>query len=235
MIRPYLSDIINDYKAFKNLKVHSGNEVSDYETQFGECKIQLTMSINFISSEDSDETPNMHTKSNNIEIMVCSETDEIIEEIFESLLQRYQEALEESMKGSEFIFDSINLLHYHLQKASLKRIRSSYIDSPEWLKNEKAIINPKNNDDNCFQYALIVALNYQNIKKNPQRISNIEPFINQFDWKGINFSSQKEYWKKFESNNKSIAFNILFLPYNAEMKASDLHTSQNIISSVKIK
>ena len=61
MIRPYLSDIINDYKAFKNLKVHSGNEVSDYETQFGEWKIQLTMSINFISPKDSDETCNMPT------------------------------------------------------------------------------------------------------------------------------------------------------------------------------
>ena len=43
MIRPHLSSIINDYKAFKNLKVHLGNEVSDYETQFGEWKIQLTM------------------------------------------------------------------------------------------------------------------------------------------------------------------------------------------------
>ena len=56
IIRPYLSDIINDYKAFKNLKVHSGNEVSDYETQFGEWKIQVTMSINFISFKYSDET-----------------------------------------------------------------------------------------------------------------------------------------------------------------------------------
>ena len=65
MIRSYLSDIINDYKAFKNLKFHSGNKVSDYETQFGEWKIQLAMSINFISSKDSGETRNMHTKSNN--------------------------------------------------------------------------------------------------------------------------------------------------------------------------
>ena len=62
MIRPYLSDIINYYKAFKNLKVYSINEVFDYETQFGEWKIQLTMSINFISSKDSDETRNMHKK-----------------------------------------------------------------------------------------------------------------------------------------------------------------------------
>ena len=91
MIRPYLSDIINDYKTFKNLKVHSSNEVFDYETQFGEWKIQLTMSINFISFKDSDKTRNMHTKSNNIEIMVVSETNEIIEELFKSLLQRYQE------------------------------------------------------------------------------------------------------------------------------------------------
>ena len=49
----------------------------------------------------------MHTKSNNIEIMVGSEAEEIIEELFKSLLQRYPERLEESMKGSEFIFHSV--------------------------------------------------------------------------------------------------------------------------------
>ena len=51
------------------------------------------MSINFISSKDSDETRDMHTKNNNVEIMVGSETDEIIKELFKSLLQRYQEGL----------------------------------------------------------------------------------------------------------------------------------------------
>ena len=54
MIRPYLSDIINDHETRKNLSVHSSNEVIDYETQFGEWKIQLTMTINFIFSKDSD-------------------------------------------------------------------------------------------------------------------------------------------------------------------------------------
>ena len=56
------------------------------------------------------------TNSDNIEIMMVSETDEIIKELFESLLQKYQEGLEESMKGSGFIFDSVDLLYYHLQK-----------------------------------------------------------------------------------------------------------------------
>ena len=73
----------------------------------GKLKIQLTMANNFISPKDSDETRTIHTKSNNIEIMMGSETDEIIDELFKSLLQRYQKRLEESMKGSEFVFDSV--------------------------------------------------------------------------------------------------------------------------------
>ena len=64
------------------------------------------------------------------------------------------------------------------------------MDSHEWLKNKKATINPKNNDDNCFQYALTVALNHQNIGKNLQRISKIKPFTDQYNWNKIDFPSQ---------------------------------------------
>ena len=103
----------------------------------------------------------MRRKSDNIEIMMDSETDEIIEKLFKSLLQIYKEGLEESMKWSDFIFDSVSLLYYRLQKTSLKRTGSSYIDSLKWLKGKKATINPKNNDDNCFQYATIAALNHK--------------------------------------------------------------------------
>ena len=80
MIRPSLSDVINNHKTP------------------GEWKIHLIIAINFVSSKDSDETRTMHSKYDNIEIMIGSETDEIIEELFKSLLHRYQEGLEESMK-----------------------------------------------------------------------------------------------------------------------------------------
>ena len=110
------------------------------------------MAINFISSTDSDETRTMHTKSNNVEIMIGSEIDEIIEELFGSFLQKYQEGLEESTRGSEFAYDSVDALYYNLNKVSLSR-GGPYIDSPKWLKNKKTTINPKNNDDKCFQYA----------------------------------------------------------------------------------
>ena len=73
------------------------------------------------------------------------------------------------MRGSEFIFDSINLLCYKLHKISWNR-GGSYIDSPEWLKNKKTTINPKNNDGKRFQYAVAVALNHKQIKSHLGRI-----------------------------------------------------------------
>ena len=64
-------------------------------------------------------------------------------------------------------------------------------------------------------------------------MSNLKPFINRYDSKEIDFTSHQKDRKKFETNNKTIAFNILFVPYNTTIQY--LHTSQNIILSVKIK
>ena len=72
------------------------------------------MHINSISYNDSEETRTMQTKSHNIEIMMGSKADEIIKKLFESLLQNYQNGLEELMRGSKFVRDSIELLYYHL-------------------------------------------------------------------------------------------------------------------------
>ena len=106
-------------------------------------------------------------------------------------------------------------MYYNLNKLSLSR-GESYIDSPKWLKNRNATINPKNEGDKCFQYALTVALSYEQIKDHPERISKIKPFIDKCNWKEIDFPSYSKDWKIFESNNKSIALNILYVPYNTE-------------------
>ena len=81
------------------------------------------------------------------------------------------------MRGSDFVTDSVNFLYYHLNKISLGRKEWLYIDSPKWLNNKKATVNPKNNDDNCFQYATIVALNQKQIKNHPERISNLKSLL----------------------------------------------------------
>ena len=91
LIKPYLIELINYYK------------------NKGEWKIQLTAQINFISLRpDSNETRIMHTRSDNEEFMNGSNADEIIKELFKSLLQRYQENLQEKMRGSDFVFDGFN-------------------------------------------------------------------------------------------------------------------------------
>ena len=78
-------------------------------------------------------------------------------------------------------------------------------------KNKKATINSINKkDEKCFQYAITVALNYEEIKKDPQRIIKIKPFINKYNWKGRNYPSEKIDWKKFRKNNITIALNVLY-------------------------
>ena len=108
----------------------------------------------------------MHTKSDNITIMRGVENEDIINELFNTFRKRYQEGLETKMRGSSFTFERIDLLKYHFHKISLNR-GSSYIKSPEWIKN-KGVTNPKNTkDNNYFQHAIIVALNHQSIKHHP--------------------------------------------------------------------
>ena len=195
LIESYLADMINDYKSK------------------GEWKIQLTAEINFTSLKpDSDETCIMHTKSDNTEIMIGSDTNEVTKDLFKSFSQRYQEGLQEKMRGSEFEFDGIHLLYYDFNKISLNR-GGSYIESAKWIKDKKSTINPKNNDYKCFQYAVTLALNRDEINKHPQRVSKIKPFIDQYNWNDIDFPSTSKDWKKFELNNESIAPNILYVPH----------------------
>ena len=84
------------------------------------------------------------------------------------------------------------------------------------MKSKKTTINPKNNDDKCFQYGVTVVLNYQNIKYNPERTSNINPFIGHCNWNEINFQSIKKDWNEFENNNETKAFNFLYVLYNTK-------------------
>ena len=136
----------------------------------------------------------MHSKNDNIEIVINDEADEVIKENFDSPKNRCKNNLE-SMKGSESVFDYVHLLYYKCREINPNH-RGSYIDSTDWIKNKKATINPINQKDNkCFQYAVTVALNHEETGKNPERITKIKPFINKHKSEGINFPSEKDDWK----------------------------------------
>ena len=75
------------------------------------------------------------------------------------------------MRGSDFIFDSVQLLYYKCHMINFK-YGGSYIDFPDWIKKKKATINPKNTDDKFFQHTVNVALNYGEIKWYPERVNH---------------------------------------------------------------
>ena len=126
LINPYLEDLINNKK------------------NKGEWKLQLTAQISFVSLKpDSDETRLMHTRSVGMEFMSGSETEETIQSRYRSLLQNYQDNLQEKMRGSDFVFNGINYLYYDFNRISISK-GGSYIESPKWLKDKKSTINQKN-------------------------------------------------------------------------------------------
>ena len=88
----------------------------------------------------------------------------------------------------------------------------SYIDSPKWIKNKHGTINPKNEDDKCIIYAIIASLHHHEIDNHPERISKLKPYINDYNWHGLEFPAKPSNWKKIEENNSSIDLNILFVP-----------------------
>ena len=136
----------------------------------------------------------MNSKSDNIEIIIndADEADEFIKELFGSLQNRYQNNLLESMKFSDFVFNCLQLLFYKCHEINFKRGRS-YIDSPDWIKNKRTTVNSfYKNDWEYFHYALTVVLNHEEIGKNSERITNIKRYIDKYNLKGINYSSEKD-------------------------------------------
>ena len=113
-IRPYLKDIINNFKKLDR------------------WKIQLTIANNFISSIDNNEECVMHSKSDNIEIMINDKVDEVIKELFGLLKNRFANKLE-LMKSSKFVFDYIHLVYFECHKINPNR-GGSYIDPSDWIK-----------------------------------------------------------------------------------------------------
>ena len=105
-------------------------------------KIQLTIAINFISSKDAEEECVMHSRSDNIKFT----SNEVLDELLESLRSRYQGHLQTSMRVSDFIFDSVQLMNYKCHKVNFRRAGSN-IDSPDRIKKKKATINPNNEND----------------------------------------------------------------------------------------
>ena len=207
MIRLYLRDLINDHKP----TTESNNEENDSSSDRGELKIQLVMQNSCISTKNFEEICTIYSASEPVEIFMGSDTEDLIDKLFNAILQRFQQAQETpNDKESEFIPESVGLLYYYFQKINIRRAEP-YIMSPDWIVTKKATINPKNEKDNkSFQWSIISGLNYNKIK-----VKDLKKIL-KFKRVDTDFSLYQRDWKEFEQNNTSIALNILFVSYNSE-------------------
>ena len=157
---------------------------------------------NFLSHKRDWKNFEQNNKSIAINILFSSKDSEEITLLYES---KYNLELENKVLSLMINHDDNEKYHYFAVKSK------SELYSFEWLRSKKESIS---NEDNCFQNALNDSLGYQKIKKDPQRISKLNPYINQDNWNDRKFPSDKEDWKKFEQNNKETALNVLFIPHN---------------------
>ena len=147
------------------MKIIIINNNNNNNNNRAEWKIKLTIQNNCISSKSFEDTRTIYTKSEPVEIYMASNTNNVINRLFDSTLKRFQQAIKTSTKGSEFIHESVGLLYYHFQRIDIRRAES-YIMSPNWIGDKKATINPKNEKDNkCFHWSIISGLNYNKIKE----------------------------------------------------------------------
>ena len=150
-----------------------------------------------------------------LKVYIGSESNMVVDDLLKSFLDDYQFSLRTKMKKSNLTYDRVRAFYYKLHKISTNSSGGSYTDSPDWIKNKKATINPKNkNNGKYMQYSISVALNHEQIDNYLERISTIKHFINKYDWKDIHFPSHRKDWNTFEKNNNSIALNIFYVPYN---------------------
>ena len=134
-------------------------------------KIQLDIEINLVHLTKSDRIA-FYVKSKNIECHPSDNSEDILNQLFDTLLKYFNDKLLICRTDSSYVFENVEGISIHFHKIDLRR-GSSYIPTPEWLENKKAAINPKNMKANyCFAYAVTIAIFHKEIGSNLDRISN---------------------------------------------------------------
>ena len=197
-IKPYLIALINEKKT------------SSY-------KIQLDIAINLIHLTKSDRIT-FYVKSKNIVCLPSDDSEDILNQLTDSLLEYFNDKLMTCRTDSSYVFESIEGFSTHFHKIDLRK-GSSYIPTPGWLEVKKATINPKNKNDNyCFAYATTIAIYHKEIGSHIDRISSkLLEYTYKLDWNGIDFPASTPDYKRFEKFNEDIALNTLYVPFNAEI------------------
>ena len=165
---------------------------------------QATTWIRFV--KDRIEQVDLTFNSRMMSVYNLNDMNEIVSAMIEHMSQQIENP---ALKDSKFVFDRVMHMYINFHRLNLTR-GSSYIPLPDWLTKKKAIINPKNSDQECFEWAVIAAMTWEEKDSNHQRISKLRRYEDDIDLDGIKFPASIRDIKRFEARNE-IAINILAL------------------------
>ena len=172
------------------------------ETTNRAVRSQATTWIRFV--RDEVEQVSLAFNSRMMTVYNLNDKSEIVTVMIEHMAQQIESP---ALRNSKFVFDRVLHMDIDFHRLNLTR-GSSYVPLPDWLMKKKAIINPKNSDMECFKWAVIAAMNWEEIGNNPERVSKLRRYERDFDWSGLEFPVSFKDINKFERNNE-IGVNIL--------------------------
>ena len=171
------------------------------ESRMGAIRLQATTWIRFKKDREMVE---LAFNSRMLNVYNLSDMNEIVNAMISHMAQQIENP---ALSDSKFLFDEVLQMDVNFHRLNLTR-ESSYLPLPEWLPHKKAIINPHNEDLECFKWAVIAATRWEEIDSHPDCITKLKRFETDFDWTGVGFPVSFRTIKRFESQNK-ISINVL--------------------------
>ena len=165
-------------------------------------KSQATIWIRFV--RDEVEQVSLAFNSRMMTVYSLNDKNEIVTAMIEHMAQQIENP---ALRNSKFVFDKVLHMDVDFHRLNLTR-GSSYILLLDWLMKKKAMIDPKNSDMECFKWAVIAAMKWEEIGNYPERVSKLRRYEGDFDWSDIEFPVSFRDINKFERNNE-IGVNIL--------------------------
>ena len=163
----------------------------------------MTMWIRFVrEDEDGQERVELAFNSLMMNVYRGSDLFKIVNEMIANMKFQIENP---ALLNSRSVFDEVIHLDANFYQLNLTR-GSSYLPLPDWLVKRKVIINPHNEDEECFKWVVITAENVG--MKDPQKVSNLRKFTDNNDWSGLKFPVSIENIKDFEMNN-DMSINVL--------------------------
>ena len=171
------------------------------ESRTGAVRAQT---MTWIRLKKGDELVELAFNSRMTNVYNLSDLDEIVGEMIKHMKEQIKNP---ALLNSRSVFNDVLFTNVDFHQLNLMR-GSSYLPLLNWLARKKAIINPKNEDQECFKWAVIVASRWEEINNNPERISKLKRFEKGFDWSGIGFPVSVKDISKFEFRNQ-VSINLL--------------------------